>query len=309
MSQAVLRRVKEDKDVRSTNDILLHPLVIMNISDHYTRSRVGPRTLTGPSKRVVGALFGQQQGRRVEIHTTFELVFTEKDGTIIIDTAIMRQKKEQYTAVFPNYEVLGWYMTGDAIFEKDTVAHKELMQFNESPLLLVVDCEPGKDARSLGAYVYETSVEVTKDSGVSYSFQRVGYNIESEESERIGIQNVTQIDSDNSGRSALMPHCATLSVAVTMLQSRVQIVTAYLRAVQAGEIPPDHQLLRRLSSLCNKLPCADSAGFDGTFSTEYQDVELITYLGLLSKGSSTLNDVIDRYRFAFEKSRRPQHYF
>jgi len=308
MSNPVLHRPKDEKEAKSTNDILLHPLCVMNISDHYTRARVQGSKIATPSKRVVGALFGQQQGRRVEIHTTFELVFEEKEGVIIINAEYAKRKKEAYTAVFPNYEILGWYLTSDAILEKDKIPHKEIMAFNESPLLLVVNCEPGSGTRSLQAFVYETVVEVSQATGVTYRFQRVGYNIESEESERIGIQNVTQIESENTGaRSALLPHCATLSNAVSMLQSRIQVVTAYLKAVKAGEIAPDHALLRRLSSLCHMLPCADSQAFDRGFETEYQDVELVTYLGMLSKGTTTLHDVIEKYRCAFEKSRHQQY--
>eukprot|EP00760_Papus_ankaliazontas_P024296 PhM_4_TR2215/c0_g1_i1/m.9008/K12179/COPS6, CSN6; COP9 signalosome complex subunit 6 len=301
---SVLYNAATEKEIKSTNDILVHPLVVMNVSDHFTRAKV-----SGRNKRVVGALFGQQVGRRVEVHTTFELVTTDDDNgapdplRIKIDVAYMKQKKEQYTAVFPSYEILGWYVASNTVLECDMDSHKQIFAMNESPLLMCVDCEPAANARALGVYVFETNVEVTKETGVTYSLQRVAYNVESEESERIGVQNVSRVESEEakSQRSSLVPQVQTLSTAVTMLQSRIQIVLAYLRAVQKGEIETDAALLRQVSSLCTKLPCASSEEFQQSLATEYDDVELIAFLSTLVKGSATLQDVIGKNKLAFDK--------
>lgn len=50
-------------------DVSLHPLVIVNISDHYTRSKV-----RNGEERVFGCLIGKQEGRKAEIINSFELV-------------------------------------------------------------------------------------------------------------------------------------------------------------------------------------------------------------------------------------------
>lgn len=64
--------------------IQLHPLVIMNVSDHFTRARH-----QNPSERhirVIGALLGKQQGRVLELVNTVEFSFkTEVGGGIKID--------------------------------------------------------------------------------------------------------------------------------------------------------------------------------------------------------------------------------
>lgn len=57
-------------------DISLHASVIMNISDHYTRSHI--RSNLG---RVFGVLLGTQQGPKVEIQSSFE-VSTSNDGLL-----------------------------------------------------------------------------------------------------------------------------------------------------------------------------------------------------------------------------------
>lgn len=54
---------------------ILHPLVLLSISDHITRHRL--RRQPGP---VVGALLGQQNGRQVTLEHTFDFLVTANNG-------------------------------------------------------------------------------------------------------------------------------------------------------------------------------------------------------------------------------------
>ena len=54
--------------------LTLHPLVIINISDHFTRGRC---QTSSPSPRVFGALIGAQSGRHIEIANSFEVKVVE----------------------------------------------------------------------------------------------------------------------------------------------------------------------------------------------------------------------------------------
>ena len=51
--------------------LTLHPLVVINISDHFTRARCQTGG-TGVLPRVFGILIGEQNGRRVEVANSFE---------------------------------------------------------------------------------------------------------------------------------------------------------------------------------------------------------------------------------------------
>lgn len=65
--------------------IELHPLVVMNISDHFTRAR--HQNPQDASVRVIGAIIGKQQGRVIELVNTVEISFKrvgEADGAIQI---------------------------------------------------------------------------------------------------------------------------------------------------------------------------------------------------------------------------------
>lgn len=69
---------------------VLHPLVLLTISDYITRHTL--RAQQGP---VVGALIGQQNGREVTIEHAFECATIAKDGNIVLDANWFAQRLEQ----------------------------------------------------------------------------------------------------------------------------------------------------------------------------------------------------------------------
>ena len=88
----------------------LHPLVIVNISDHYTRvkSQTQPTHLSSnggdgaaaaaspppppPPPRVFGCVIGVQRGRTVEIFNSFELLYDPV--THSLDRSFLEKKQE-----------------------------------------------------------------------------------------------------------------------------------------------------------------------------------------------------------------------
>jgi|UniRef100_A0A7S4G725 COP9 signalosome complex subunit 6 len=295
------RSVETEKEATATADIVLHPLVILNVTDHFTRQRVNH---DNKPQRVIGALVGVQTGRKVEIHTSFELVYDNLDGAIVIDTKYLIQKRDQFSQVFPTYEILGWYTSGTALSERDQLPHKAIMEYNESPLLLLVNCEPTAETRDLPVYVYETVLQIIDEMPVT-SFAKIPYRIESEESERISVDHITHLESSTAGDvSSLVKQLGGLKDAVYMLQQRVKLIATYLTKVKQGEHPRDHALLRMILSLCHKLPAMDSEKFNLSYQNEYHDTLLISYLGTLTKGCNVLNELVDKFNFATERSRR-----
>jgi COP9 signalosome complex subunit 6 len=87
----------------------LHPLVIVNVSDHHTRIKAQQSSSVASSStsassavpvpaapappRVFGCLVGVQTGRTVEIFTSFELKYD--DSADCLDRAFLETKQEQ----------------------------------------------------------------------------------------------------------------------------------------------------------------------------------------------------------------------
>ncbi|CAK7222598.1 hypothetical protein SBRCBS47491_004917 [Sporothrix bragantina] len=86
---------------------VLHPLVLLSISDHITRHTL--RKQPGP---VVGALLGQQNGRQVTLEHTFEFVVDKNDeGDAQFNAVWFNDRIEQMKLVHKdrNLDLVGWY--------------------------------------------------------------------------------------------------------------------------------------------------------------------------------------------------------
>jgi COP9 signalosome complex subunit 6 len=55
--------------------------------------------------------------------------------------------------------------------------------------------------------------------------------------------------------------------AIKMLHSRVLLVLKYIQAVDAGNLPRDHEILREAYSLCHRLPVLNTSRFKEEYFT------------------------------------------
>jgi len=86
-------------------EVNVHPIVLMNISDHFTR--VKAQNL-GAAQRVIGALLGTQEGRQVSILNSCELTYTQTAAGIDLDFDFTDKRLELFAQVFPTFDFLGW---------------------------------------------------------------------------------------------------------------------------------------------------------------------------------------------------------
>ena len=71
----------------------VHPLVIMNISEHWTRIRAQNN---GDPLKVFGALLGKQSGRNIELMNSFEVRWdTIENEHVIIDSQFFATREAQ----------------------------------------------------------------------------------------------------------------------------------------------------------------------------------------------------------------------
>ena len=94
-----------------------------------------------------------------------------------------------------------------------------------------------------------------------------------------------------------------------MLTERVDVIRRYLKAVSGGEVPANHELLRQVKSLCAKLPAMDSPQYHEEFLQDHNNTLLVTYLGSITKGMGSINELIDKYNSAFDKHSRRRGIF
>ncbi|GAB4848973.1 COP9 signalosome complex subunit 6a [Ancistrocladus abbreviatus] len=277
----------------------LHPLVILNISDHYTRVKSqtqqslvnntnngGEAVSSSPSQRVFGCVIGIQRGRTVEIFNSFELLYDS--STQSLDRSFLEKKQELYKKVFPHFYILGWYSTGSDAEESDMQIHKALMDINESPVYVLLNPSINHAQKDLPVTIFESELHVI-DGIPQLIFVRSTYTIETVEAERISVDHVAHLKPADGGSAAtqLAAHLTGIHSAIKMLNSRVRVLYQYLLSMQKGDIPCENSLLRQVSSLLRRLPAIESGKFQDDFLMEYNDTLLVTYLAMLTNSSST----------------------
>lgn len=291
----------QDPNVMATNatgsvTCSLHPLVIMNVSEHWTRERAQNIHV----KRVLGALIGKQKGRNIEIMNSFELVFQESSGVVTVNKEYYTMKEEQFKQVFSDMDFIGWYINGDRPDATDIAIHKQICEINESPILLKLN-PFDKNIEQLPVTLYESVIDIVAGDA-TLLFVPLTYTLATEEAERIGVDHVARMSSADTGASSLVAeHLTAQHSAIKMLQSRVKLVLEYVRAVQAGRLPMQPELLREVYNLCHRLPVVDSARFRQDFYNQCNDVGLMTYLGTLTKGCNDLNQFVNKFNILYDR--------
>jgi len=269
--------------------VLLHPLVVMNISEHWTRVR----SQAGVAQQVIGALIGNQKGRSLEIMNSFELVFNIIEGKCVIDREYYNTKEEQFKQVFSEMDFLGWYTTGELPNENDIHVHKQICEINESPVILKLN--PFTRNSDLPVAMYESVIDLVNGEATML-FVELSYTLATEEAERIGVDHVARMASgDLSESSQVAEQLQAQHNAVKMLANRVRLILDYIQAMKRGEVPKSHEVLREAKSLTHRLPVLSSNMFQQEYYTQYNDVLLQTYLASITKACHDLHQFVNKF--------------
>ncbi|KAJ6501663.1 COP9 signalosome subunit 6 [Mycena vitilis] len=270
----------------------LHPLPILNISEHLTRLKLQTNS---NSPFVLGALLGTQNGREVEIVNTFELAVEE--GGELVDHGFLVSRRDQYKQVFPSLEFIGWYTVAASPTPRHIALHEQFTGYCSTPLLLILQpsialvASSDVNAQNLPLKAFEPTIEL-RDRKSRSVYIEVPYNVETGEAERIAVDWTAR--GGGSGTS-LESHLQTQRAAVKMLHERIMVLVKYVTDVVAGQAPKDHATLRSLSALIASLPATENSAFREEFETEYEDVQLTAFLSSLTKSANILNDLVDRH--------------
>jgi len=285
-------------------NVALHPLVIMNISEHWTRVKAQE----GKPMQVLGAVIGQQKGRKIEIMNSIELLFDIVEGEIVIDMSYYELKEGQFKQVFSEMDFLGWYSTGDGASESDIKIHKQFFPINESPVFLQLN--PASRTSDLPISLFESVIDIVKGDA-KVLFVDIPYTLASEEAERIGVDHVARVSAADTADSSTAEHLVAQHSSIKMLHNRVKIILSYIQAAEKGEVAKNHEILREAYSLCHRLPVFNSNRFGEDYYTQCNDVCLMAYLGAMTKGTNTMNQFLNKFNVLYDKgmSRRVRGLF
>ncbi|KAG9104623.1 hypothetical protein FRC06_000769 [Ceratobasidium sp. 370] len=288
---------------KSALNLSIHPLPILNISEHLTRRKLQTNQ---EAPFIIGALLGIQNGRDIEIVNTFELVLEGElnaandisvppEATVLqIDHGFSTTRRDQYKQVFPALEILGWYTYAPTPTQLHVTLSEQFGTYTSSPLLLMLtptSNEAQGQLETLPLLAFESTIEI-KDRKSRTVFQEVSWKIQTGEAERIAVDWTAR---GGGGEDDLTSHLQTQRAAYKMLHDRIVVLVQYVADTLAGKVTKNHEVLRALKALVASLPASENSAFRDEFSTEYADVQLTSYLSSLTKSASILNDIIDKH--------------
>lgn len=279
----------------------LHPLVLLNVSDHHTRAKANAQE-PGTAPRVLGCLLGHQNGRIVDISNSFEFAYEDTPQGVLLDTTLLTRKTEQYKQVFPNLDTVGWYATGEDVAEADMHIHRKVMELNESPVFLLYHTRQSVVRKDLPVSLYESELR-TVDDRPSLTFVQSKFTIETSEAERIGVNQVAKVHATGNptGTDQLAAHLTAIQSALKMLTERIGLLYQHVQKMEAGYVPYDHALLRQTSSLLQRLPAMNTQRFQDEYTREHSDAMLSLLMSTITKGLHNVNEITEKYNVAYNK--------
>ncbi|WEW56549.1 hypothetical protein PRK78_001995 [Emydomyces testavorans] len=204
----------------------LHPLVLLNISDHITRHTV--RQQQGP---IVGALLGQQKGRAISLEHVFECnTVAEPNGDVYLHQAWFSERLQQFKDVHksPALDLVGWFTItpSSGPTPAQLPLHRQILEhYNEAAILLAFHASElqstsstvGKLPLTIYESVYEEDNIGDEDKSMEIDgqvrqltlrFRELPYSLETGEAEMISVDfvasgggNATAIDSKALGEA------------------------------------------------------------------------------------------------------------
>ncbi|OAV91325.1 hypothetical protein PTTG_08233 [Puccinia triticina 1-1 BBBD Race 1] len=296
----------EEMVALSTTQVIIHPLVLLSVTDH------AARVAKGGSKRVVGVLLGQDLGSSLNVANSFAVPFDEEEvassstGTSqppswFLDHNFVESMGEMFKKVSAKEKLIGWYHTGPKLRSTDLEINEVFKRYCSRPVMVIVDVRA--DCGVVKGSVTDAyfAIEEIKDDGTATqnTFMHVPSSIEAEESEEIGVEHLLRDIKDLS--------TGTLSTRVTgrlnslrALQARLGEISEYLEGVLAGKLPVNHQIIYNLQDIFNLLPNIDlspssSAANDRSkpLTVVTNDQLLVVYLSSLIRAVIALHGLVN----------------
>jgi COP9 signalosome complex subunit 6 len=248
-----------------------------------------------------------QDGLDVSIIDATDAIY-DLDATsheVVLNTEEIEKKKRLWTAVYTNYEMLGWYTldTGAQPTASHMNIHRAICAFNEVPLFLVMNCSPDPEAKQLPLSIFEAEIHMINDVPTQI-FVDIDFKLETAQAERVAVDQITKV-TPTEGVSTLEVQNQSVNTSLRILERKVGIIIESLRCMKEGTVPVDQNILRKASRICQHLPAVDSSDFRSDFLNELVDCLLVTYLSSATKTSSSLSELTDTYSMVYGSSRRP----
>lgn len=296
--------VRDSQHGVNNNTVILHPVVLLNISEHWTRFRAQNES----ANQVYGALLGRQAGRKVEISNCFELKVVgeeeietqDQDHFLeipkIIDDQYFATKFDLYKQTFPDLEFVGFYVTAEhnRITPEDDIVQHQAMQINESPFLLKFNAFDPVDCDKLNLTIYESIVDTNEESRLN--FRAIPLKLDSEFAEQVGLDHVARFSKMITQSESTFSRClSSQNGSINALMQQLFIASEYVNAVMNGELQPDDSILSDINKLTIKLSATNDEDYSNdSLKKFFTDQKLMILLSTLTNLQSSMFNLVTK---------------
>lgn len=273
----------------SLQNVVVHPLVLLSVVDHY--NRVAKDT----KKRVVGVLLGEFAKGQLDITNSYAVPFEEdpkSPGIWFFDHNYHEIMFGMFKKVNAKEKVVGWYSTGPKIRSCDIDINELMRRYTPDPALVIIDVNPKDDLEiPTSAYV---SIEnrPEEQSKAERTWQHVPSEIGAYEAEEVGVEHLLRNIRDTTMSTVTDQVQAKLSSLLSM-KKRMEEMCSYLDNVVAGKIPPNHTIIYNIQDILNLSPDLSSVKLLRSLAVTNNDNMLVIYISSLIRSIIALHDLIN----------------
>lgn len=281
--------------------VVLHPLVLLSVVDHYNRVAKDTR------KRVVGVLLGDTSKGQIDVTNSFAVPFEEDDqdqSIWFLDHSYMENMYKMFKKVNAREHVVGWYSTGPKLKEADLDINQLMTNYCSTPVLVICEVEPKEIGLPFTAYYAKDEVREDGTEKSQKVFTSIPTEVGQTEAEEIGVEHLLRNVKDAT-ISTLATDVSAKLQALQGLGSRLQSIQEYLGLVLAGKLPVNHDIICHLQDVFNLLPNMNVEAMTKSLTVKSNDMMMVIYLSSLIRSVLALHKLIDnKEQRMFEESER-----
>lgn len=280
-------------------DVIVHPLVLLSVADHYHRVARGTR------KRVVGVLLGTVLKGRVDCTNSFAVPFEEDARNplvVYLDHNYLESMLAMFRKINAKERVVGFYSTGPQIRSNDLRIHSMVKRFvppgiTTPPVFVIIDVRPDRQSIPTTAYkvIEEVDTNLVVGSGageVKKNFAHVPSKIDALEAEEVGVEHLLRDINDPTVSSLANLIKAKMSGLSTLTDKLVEMKD-YLEAVVEGRAKLNQTVVSNMQTIMNLLPNLNVDELVKAVMIKTNDMYLVIYLSSLIRTVIALHDLVN----------------
>ncbi|EDO06303.1 putative 26S proteasome regulatory particle non-ATPase subunit8 [Babesia bovis T2Bo] len=281
-----MEQIKKMAFLSSHKKVVLHPIVMLSVVDHYNRAAAGT------SRRVVGTILGEMIEGDIHITNSYAVPFEEDTKNPLVwffDHNYHERMFTMFKKINTKEKVLGWYSTGPKCKPADLEIHELYRKYCPNPIYIIVDINQ-KEEVPIEAYV--SVEEPTSDRRFRRTFAHVPSEMGAFEAEEVGLEHLLR-DLTNVTTSTLSTKVDNKVLALKSLVLKLAEIVDYLKGVIGGQYNLNPAIVYMLQDILNLFPSVDSDAIKEAFIINMNDTSLAIYLGSILRAILALHNLID----------------